>query len=228
MANTALQTKSTRRVPSSAPRYTVIGPMNIVAALNAVPIHAPSSTPMPMWPRRSARPSERKRAASVAIAAPKLTARMPSSGVWERSAGSADARARVPAGSVTEPVAARRALDMRSSVGALTASFAGLRPPTIPIAAASISVESSSAILTGTRCTTFVKLPVALSGGRSANCDPLAGAISSTRPCITSPGYASMRTSAGSPTLMFVSCVSRKFAWTHEVPPDKRHDLRAR
>ena len=82
-----------------------------------------------------------------------------------------------------------------------------------------VSVESSSAILTGTRCTTFVKLPVALSGGRSANCDPLAGAISSTRPWITSPGYTSMRMSTGSPTLMFVSCVSRKFACTHAVPP---------
>jgi len=37
-------------------------------------------------------------------------------------------------------------------------------------------------ILTGTRCVTFVKLPVALSGGSKANCDPLAGAICSTRP----------------------------------------------
>ena len=33
------------------------------------------------------------------------------------------------------------------------------------------------AILTATLCTTFVKLPVALSGGNSANCDPDAGAI---------------------------------------------------
>ena len=35
--------------------------MNIVAALNAVPIHAPSSTPMPRCPLRSASPSDRKR-----------------------------------------------------------------------------------------------------------------------------------------------------------------------
>src|SRR5580704_8623110 len=33
----------------------------------------------------------------------------------------------------------------------------------------------SSTIFTGTRCTTFVKLPVALSGGNNANCEPLAG-----------------------------------------------------
>ena len=89
-----------------------------------------------------------------------------------------------------------------------------------------VSVESSSAILTGTRCTTFVKLPVALSGGSSANCEPLAGAISSTRPRIRSPGYTSMRTSTGSPTLMFVSCVSRKFACT-QVTCNEGEDLRA-
>ena len=30
-----------------------------------------------------------------------------------------------------------------------------------------------------------------------------------------------MRTFTGLPTAMFVSCVSRKFAWTHAVPPTK-------
>src|ERR1700677_4379886 len=35
----------------------------------------------------------------------------------------------------------------------------------------------SSAIFTGILCTTLVKLPVALSGGSRANCDPLAGEI---------------------------------------------------
>ena len=45
----------------------------------------------------------------------------------------------------------------------------------------------SNWIRTGMRCTTLVKLPVALSGGSSANCDPLAGAIRSTRPCSFSP-----------------------------------------
>ena len=33
---------------------------------------------------------------------------------------------------------------------------------------------------TATRCTTLVKLPVALSGGSSENCDPEAGAIEAT------------------------------------------------
>src|SRR6202043_3761850 len=39
-----------------------------------------------------------------------------------------------------------------------------------------------SAIFTGMRCTTLVKLPVALSGGSSANSWPLAGAMLSTWP----------------------------------------------
>src|ERR1700686_3294425 len=43
-------------------------------------------------------------------------------------------------------------------------------------------LASSSPIFTGTRCTTLVKFPVALSGGNNANCDPLAGAISITLP----------------------------------------------
>src|ERR1700751_469592 len=78
-------------------------------------------------------------------------------------------------------------------------------------------VESASAILTGTRCTTFVKLPVALSGGNRANCDPLAGAISTTLARMSCPGYSSIRISAGSPTFTLVNCVSRKFACTHLV-----------
>ena len=40
----------------------------------------------------------------------------------------------------------------------------------------------SNAIFTGTRCTIFVKLPVALSGGSSANCEPLAGRLKATLP----------------------------------------------
>src|SRR5262249_38355671 len=51
-----------------------------------------------------------------------------------------------------------------------------------------VSDESSRAIFTGTRCTTLVKLPVALSGGSNANCDPLAGAISNTLALKTLPG----------------------------------------
>src|ERR1700745_1677535 len=44
------------------------------------------------------------------------------------------------------------------------------------------SLLRSSAILTGMRCTTLVKLPVALSGGSSANSWPLAGAMLSAWP----------------------------------------------
>ena len=36
-------------------------------------------------------------------------------------------------------------------------------------------LSGSSRSLTGMRCTTLVKLPVALSGGSRLNCDPLAG-----------------------------------------------------
>src|SRR5262249_41570593 len=59
---------------------------------------------------------------------------------------------------------------------------------------------SSRMILTGTRCVTLVKLPVALSGGNRANCDPLAGAMCDTLPFSVTPGYSSMRISARSPS----------------------------
>ena len=45
-----------------------------------------------------------------------------------------------------------------------------------------VRLWSSSTIFTGTRCTILVKLPVALSGGSSANSRPLAGARLSTWP----------------------------------------------
>src|SRR5262249_43286877 len=70
------------------------------------------------------------------------------------------------------------------------------------------SSVASSANFAGMRRTTLAELPVALSGGNRANCEPLAGAISSTFPRITCPGYWSTRISAASPTLTFVSCVS--------------------
>ena len=52
-------------------------------------------------------------------------------------------------------------------------------------------LPGSSTILTGIRCTTLVKLPVALSGGSSANSWPLAGAMLSTRPRNGWPGKVS-------------------------------------
>ena len=42
--------------------------------------------------------------------------------------------------------------------------------------------------LTGIRCTTLVKLPVALSGGKRLNCAPLAGAMLSTTAVTRTPG----------------------------------------
>src|ERR1700722_5416624 len=58
----------------------------------------------------------------------------------------------------------------------------------------------SSTIFTGMRCTTLVKLPVALSGGSSANVLPVPGDQLSTCPVSTSPGNASTVTCAGSPS----------------------------
>src|SRR6185295_5804453 len=47
---------------------------------------------------------------------------------------------------------------------------------------------SVKTILTGTRCTTFVKLPVALSGGSRENLAPVAAASDSMRPRKAAPG----------------------------------------
>jgi hypothetical protein len=58
------------------------------------------------------------------------------------------------------------------------------------------------------RCTTLVKLPVALSGGSRLNCDPLAGAMASTMAPITTPGKVSTRISARCPIATWVSWVS--------------------
>src|SRR2546426_5600128 len=52
---------------------------------------------------------------------------------------------------------------------------------------------------TGTRCTTLVKFPVALSGGSSENRAPVAGEMLSTWPRKCAPGYASTVKSTGSP-----------------------------
>ncbi len=58
---------------------------------------------------------------------------------------------------------------------------------------------SSSTIFTGTRCTILVKLPVALSGGSSANSRPLAGDRLSTWPFSVTPGKLSTASSTGWP-----------------------------
>ncbi len=69
-------------------------------------------------------------------------------------------------------------------------------------------LPSSSTIFTGMRCTTLVKLPVALSGGSSANSWPLAGEMLSTCPWKTWPGKVSTSISTFCPARTSVSWVS--------------------
>src|SRR5262249_40924485 len=66
----------------------------------------------------------------------------------------------------------------------------------------------SNSIRTGTRCTTLVKLPVALSGGSKANVDPLAGETRSTWPRRVTSGNVSTVTATGWPGATCVSWVS--------------------
>src|ERR1700740_764505 len=63
--------------------------MNIKATLKALEIHAPSSNPIPTFPLRSAKPSVSNRPVRVTIPAPSTTPTIPSSGLWDRSVGSA-------------------------------------------------------------------------------------------------------------------------------------------
>jgi hypothetical protein len=79
----------------------------------------------------------------------------------------------------------------------------------------SVAAGPSSRIFTGTRCVTFVKLPVALSGGSSANCAPVAGDRLSMRPLKVRCGSASKRNCTASPVRTLRSCVSRKLATIH-------------
>src|SRR5438270_272623 len=68
---------------------------------------------------------------------------------------------------------------------------------------------------TGIRCTTFVKLPVALSGGSSENFAPVAGDRLSTWPRKCTTLYASTVMSAESPGVTSAVSVSLRFAVTH-------------
>src|SRR5690349_20033642 len=65
------------------------------------------------------------------------------------------------------------------------------------------------------RWTTFVKLPVALSGGSSENVAPVAGLRLSTLPWNLRPGYESTSISTGSPGVTSLISVSLRFATTH-------------
>src|SRR5215469_2749208 len=90
--NRAPHDSSTRRAPSTPPRYTENGPTNIIAALNAVLSHEASSTPRCKAPRRSARPTPSNRPMPVAIIAPSSTPKTPKIGyVVTAEATAADA-----------------------------------------------------------------------------------------------------------------------------------------
>ena len=78
----------------------------------------------------------------------------------------------------------------------------------------SFSTSSGKVTRTATRWTTLVKLPVALSGGSSENCDPEAGEIDATVPSIVRPPSASIGTSTFCPALTSASWVSLKLAST--------------
>jgi hypothetical protein len=71
------------------------------------------------------------------------------------------------------------------------------------------------AIFTGRRCTTLVKLPVALSALSTENSEPVAGAISSTVPVSCAPSRPSTVKRAGWPMRTWAVWVSLKLATTH-------------
>src|ERR1700733_6029783 len=92
--NSPAATSSTRRGPSSPPRYTVKGPINMREALKALSSQAPSSKLMPTWPFKSARPRLSMRPARVTSPAPVTPPRIPSKGRVDTSDGIAAAAAR--------------------------------------------------------------------------------------------------------------------------------------
>src|SRR3984957_19990249 len=84
---------STRRGPSSPPRKTGNGPINMSEALKALSSHAPLSKLMPTCPFKSARPRLSMRPARVTSPAPVTTPRMPRRGRVDTSDGIAAAAA---------------------------------------------------------------------------------------------------------------------------------------
>src|SRR5215831_12761477 len=78
--NKAPHVSSTRRGPSTPPRYTENGPMNIIAALNDVLSQEALSTPRCNAPRKSARPTLSNRPVQAAIVAPSSTPKTPKVG----------------------------------------------------------------------------------------------------------------------------------------------------
>src|ERR1700722_20292526 len=76
-----------RRGPSRAFTNTTKTPLNIRAMFSAVGIHAASSNPNPLAPRRSARPTPTSRAFRVASPAPRNTPAIPKYGLVYGAAG---------------------------------------------------------------------------------------------------------------------------------------------
>src|SRR5215469_6775493 len=78
--NSAPHASSTRRTPNRLPRYTERGPMNIIAALNAVPSQDALSGPRCKAPRKSVRPTLSNCPAHFEIIAPNSTPKTPKIG----------------------------------------------------------------------------------------------------------------------------------------------------
>src|SRR5580692_9869878 len=108
---------STRRGPSSPPRKTVNGPINMSAALKALSSQAPSSRLMPICPFKSARPRLSMRPARVTSPAPLTTPRTPRSGRVDTSDGIAAAAPRAISNADGRTVMVEAAIDFRLSSG---------------------------------------------------------------------------------------------------------------
>src|SRR5689334_15019977 len=114
----------------------------------------------------------------------------------------------------------QRAPDMTTAPSLVRAADSGRQLPTWTVTSADrpgrIGTRGGvvQVILTGTRCTTLTKLPVALSGGIIENRAPVAGDTVSTMPWNDSPGYASISMSTGSPVFIAPTWLSLKLAVT--------------
>src|ERR1700735_1847795 len=103
-----------------------------------------------------------------------MTPRIPSNGLFDSSDGATPARPfAICAGGGKRTAMVEEAIARSNHCLGRTVGITE-RPGHNTVAA----LESSNAIFTGILCTTLVKLPVALSGGSRANCEPLAGALS--------------------------------------------------
>src|SRR5580658_6805417 len=108
----------TRRGPSSPPRYTVNGPINMSDALKALSSQAPSSKLKPTCPFKSAMPRLSMRPARVTSPAPVTTPRIPRRGRVDTSDGIAAAAARAISSADGRIVIVEAAIDFRLSSSA--------------------------------------------------------------------------------------------------------------